>query len=128
MCILQNNPYLNENMINNNIELIVKNYKTCKYLKIPQITHPHAIDFRRNYFNNLCFKLDTTIDSYCYKSLMINKIKNNILKSNYVSARQNNTSIIRNKMVQTKITAYYNVKRCQDLMSSYNTGKMLFRE
>lgn len=114
MTTVKYNPYLNENMINEKIELVIKNYKNCRYLKIHNdfynnfnnnIKYPTNI--HKNYVLNLCLKLNTEIDYKRYQTEILNRHKNKIINSNH-HITQPKAQIKQNKKnSQTQITTYF---------------------
>lgn len=116
---VQYNPYLNENMINEKLELIINNYKYCKYLKIQQDSnYSYLNDVRpiynhKYYLQRLCHRLNIEIDYKRYHNEFINKIRCKVTDSNnqtlqpYTHITKINT---RTRTTQTKLTSYFTKK------------------
>ncbi|KAJ8713184.1 hypothetical protein PYW08_008488 [Mythimna loreyi] len=121
MTNVQYNPYLNENAINYNLELIIRNYKNCKYLKIHNLEYLNSINDKtikshhQRYLSHLCLKLNTNIDYARYKTEFLNRFKNK-------HAFQNKTNIhmTPRKTTQTKITAFF--KKIKQVGNGKKTG------
>lgn len=110
---VQYNPYLNENTINYNLELIIQHYKNCKYVKIHNSEYINNIydrsmkSYHKYYLSHLCLKLNTRIDYKKYQTEILNRFKNK-----HIIQNRTNTQTTPRKPRQTKITAFFeNIKQ-----------------
>lgn len=78
---IQYNPYLNEQLLNHKIKLLVKQFENCIYLDY------QSASFENN-INNLCFKLNIEIDYLDYKQKYLISI-NNKNNSNFTVSNSN---------------------------------------
>ncbi|KPJ20896.1 hypothetical protein RR48_00730 [Papilio machaon] len=127
---IQYNPYLNKNMLNNNLELLTQKYHNCKYLKIynsykyyinryPTLTH------REKYVLYLAQKLSIEIDYQQYYNEFLSKYKDKYInRKHHNTQRQNTTANTLTNLTQTKITNYF--KKVTKVSESKNTR--LFRK
>lgn len=101
---VNSNPYLNENMLNNNMRLWTKHFVNCKIIDMSIFCNNYNYDM--NYIVTLCSKINVFIDYRQYEQqfLSINSIKNHLRISSTNIRIKNNSDVIPRK---DKITYYF---------------------
>lgn len=77
---VQHNPFLNVNMLNNNIKLLLHNFKNCKVIDIYEkydCDYNNMYKRNKNHLKAFCFKLNVEIDYLKYHEKFISGIKEN---------------------------------------------------
>lgn len=72
---VQRNPFLNENLLNNHIKLLIRNFKNCKLIDTFETYDCNNMYLKRipKYTETLCFKLNIEIDYLQYHNQFITK-------------------------------------------------------
>lgn len=103
-----NNRFLNTNLLNKHIKLIVKNYPNCQFIDTSDVM-VSANNY--NYVSKrfMCFKINIEIDNINYQKLVTSQLKSRC--SNKDMQQKNNNNVV-DKSVQTNIT-YYNINKSE---------------